>query len=212
MKYSILNKPLNKHNKNLIGKRFGRLVVIEYLGKYSINDSPVWKCKCDCGNYTEATTRILSKGHKLSCGCYQKEVLINANRKHDMTGTRIWKIWTSMKYRCQQPKNNAYKLYGARGIKVCKEWSEDFMNFYSWSMKNGYKDNLSIDRIDNNKDYCPENCRWTTQEVQANNTRRNLFYKGKTFAQWCKEKGWNYNRTYNKYYHHNLSFEELFGE
>lgn len=208
MRYPILNEPLNNHNKNLIDKRFGRLVVTEYLGKYSINNSPVWKCKCDCGNYTEATTRILGKGHKLSCGCFNKEQILKANTSHGMTNTRIWDIWNSMRYRCQNPKDYNYKYYGERGISVCKEWKENFINFYNWAMSNGYNDNLTIDRIDVNGNYCPENCRWVDMVVQGNNTRRNIWYKGKTLAQWCRENGWEYNKVYQHYYHHSHSLEE----
>ena len=108
--------------------------------------------------------------------------------KHGMSKTRLYSIWRHMKDRCNNPNNNWYHLYGGKGIRVCDEWNNDFIAFKNWSMLNGYDENLSIDRIDGDKNYCPENCRWSTPLEQSNNTARNVFlsYQGKTMtvAQW----------------------------
>lgn len=112
--------------------------------------------------------------------------------KHGLSNTRLHKIWHSMYCRCYYPTTNQYKNYGGRGIKVCEEWkhTEGFINFYNWAINNGYKENLTLDRIDNNKGYCPENCRWKTPKEQSNNRRNNVCYtfngETKTSKQWCE--------------------------
>lgn len=115
---------------------------------------------------------------------------------HGMSDTRLYSIWKGMRKRCQAEYRPEYSDYGGRGIKVCKEWNIDFMSFYDWSMKHGYSDSLSIDRINVNGDYCPENCRWVTDEVQANNKRSNIYvdYKGEriTLKQACDKERQNY--------------------
>lgn len=126
-----------------------------------------------------------------------KAITIKANKlkiskeKHNMSKTRIYIIWAGMISRCKYVKHKAYLDYGGRGIKVCQEWSENFLNFNMWSMANGYKENLTIDRIDNDGDYCPENCRWATFEEQSNNKRTTryliAFGKKKTISEWIKD-------------------------
>lgn len=112
--------------------------------------------------------------------------------KHGLSNTRLHKIWHSMYCRCYYPTTNQYKNYGGRGIKVCEEWkhTQGFINFYNWAINNGYKENLTLDRIDNNKGYCPENCRWKTPKEQSNNRRNNVCYtfngETKTSKQWCE--------------------------
>ena len=154
---------------NLIGQKYGRLTVIERY-KNSKNNRVQWKCKCDCGNYKIVTSSDLRSNKIKSCGCLRKEKAIilgkNTNLKHNMTHTRIYRIWISMRNRCYYKKNIAYKNYGKRGIKVCKEWKDDFMNFYNWAINNGYKDDLTIDRIDVNGNYEPNNCRWVDMKQQ----------------------------------------------
>lgn len=116
-------------------------------------------------------------------------------QKHGLSHTRLHKIWHSMYCRCYYSSTNQYKNYGGKGIKVCEEWkhSEGFINFYNWAINNGYSDELTLDRIDNEKDYCPENCRWSTPKSQSNHKTNNVFYtmngKTQTSKQWCDEYG-----------------------
>lgn len=116
--------------------------------------------------------------------------VINRRIKHGQTKTRLYQIWRKMRYRCNNPRNVCYPNYGARGIKVCEEWDSSFIAFQNWALNHGYQESLSIDRIDNDGDYSPENCRWCTMEQQANNRRNNLIIKydgqTKTVAEWSK--------------------------
>ena len=168
------------------GKRFGRLLVLEYAGKNR------WKCLCDCGNVVYPIGSNLRSGDIRSCGCLRKEVSMARSKTHGKSGTRIHQIWKAMRARCRNKNNIEYKNYGARGIDLCKEW-DNFENFYSWAQGNGYRDDLTIDRIDVNKGYSPDNCKWSTLKEQANNKRNSnrLTYHGetKTIAQWSEEKG-----------------------
>lgn len=164
-----------KTKGRLIGKRFGRLVVLEYteLGKKTKCGDIVWKCLCDCGNITYVATNNLEtkRSKTLSCGCLRKEKAT----KHNLSHTKIYKTLVAIKCRCKNKNNKNYLRYGGRGITICEEWDGEngFENFYKWSIENGYRDGLTIDRIDNHKGYSPDNCRWTTQKIQMNNTRRN---------------------------------------
>ena len=171
--------------KDLTGQRFGRLVAVERVG--SRNTFALWKCKCDCGNEAEVVSTYLINGDTKSCGCLKAQNIKIANTKHGMRKTRIYHIWKNMRQRCINKNNQAYLDYGGRGISVCEEWKE-FVPFYNWAMGSGYKDCLTIDRIDNGKGYSPENCRWATMKEQSNNRRDNVFYEyagqTKTISQW----------------------------
>lgn len=155
---------------DLTGQRYGRLTVIDR--DYS-KKTTAWKCLCDCGNYTIVTTKNLrQKGFSTkSCGCLNKE----GNPIHKQAGTRIYNIYQSMKRRCYNATDEHFKYWGARGITVCDEWlgKDGFIHFYEWAIKNGYKKDLSIDRINNDGNYCPENCRWATAYEQVHNRRKN---------------------------------------
>lgn len=162
---------------DLTGRTFGHLQVIEKVkvgqGKYK------WLCKCDCGNTKLVRTYHLISGNTSSCGCQHFE----ACKTYGMAESRIYHIWCTMKARCSRETSSGYDKYGARGIKVCDEW-ESFAPFYEWAIANGYSDNLSIDRIDNDGNYEPSNCRWATAKEQANNTRNTVRYKlnGKLYS------------------------------
>lgn len=161
---------------DITGKRFGRLVVIERAANTK-KGSAKWLCLCDCGKETIVRTSSLNNGGTKSCGCLQREhmtALGYARKKYD-SNSRLYHIWQSMKQRCLNSNHRRYNDYGGRGITVCEEWKNSFQVFYDWAMANGYKENLSIDRIDNDKGYSPDNCQWATMKEQRNNRRDSTF-------------------------------------
>lgn len=182
-------------NIDITGKRFGRLLAVEQT--YTKKGQQYWMCICDCG-----TEKIIRKSHLISgriksCGCLLKDNM--SGYKHGLCNTRIMRIFQGIKNRCYNKNEKAYKNYGGRNITICKEWLENSLLFYEWAKNNGYKKGLTIDRIDNNKGYSPDNCRWTTYKQQARNTRRNLIleYRGKKkcLAEWCDFLGLDSRRT-----------------
>jgi hypothetical protein len=190
--------------KDLTGLRFGKLVVLREIKNRTGYKKIQWECKCDCGNNTIAVSSHLISGHTKSCNCLQREAVRRINNStHNLSKSRLYRVWSSMKSRCYYPKNESYYQYGKREISVCEEWKNDFSSFYNWSINNGYNDKLSIDRIDNNGNYCPENCRWATLVEQANNMSNNvrLTYHGytKTLKEWSRALGISYNILAKKY-------------
>lgn len=194
----------------LIGKTFSRLKVIDKAENY-VSPSGAkmkrWLCKCECGNTTICATTHLKSGHTKSCGCYARETSMQngLKKKHGLKNTRLYRIWQQMKTRCCNPKYEYFSSYGGRGIKVCDEWldKDGFVRFYEWSMSHGYADDLTIDRIDVNGNYCPENCRWATMKEQSKNKRNTPFvtYKGtvKTLAEWAEVTGIKYQTLFCRY-------------
>lgn len=177
---------------DLTGRRFGRLTVVS-RAENTKSGAVRWLCKCECGNTTVSMGQNLKKGKAQSCGCLAKEISSINNRTHGLRGTRLYKIWQGMKQRCHCPSSVHYERYGSRGITVCDEWRNDFKSFYDWAMANGYSDDLSIDRIDNDKGYFPENCRWASNKDQQSNLRSNrlLTLNGEThtLSEWASIKG-----------------------
>lgn len=162
--------------KDITGQIFGRLTAIECVGSNNWNRC-LWLCKCSCGNTKIVDGSSLRMGRTRSCGCLDREKHItHPNRTtHGQCGTRIYRIWKAMKNRCLNPNTPDYKRwYGSNGITVCEEWKNDFSSFYEWSMANGYRDDLSIDRIDPSGNYEPSNCRWADAKTQANNKRKKV--------------------------------------
>lgn len=164
---------------DLVGKRFGRLTVIERYGTYERtcgSKEPTWHCVCECGNTVVVLRTNLISGATLSCGCLQRERAARANTTHGLRNTRLSKVWRNMLSRCYNPSNPDYKNYGGRGITVCDEWRNNFEAFYEWAMANGYDEKApfgkcTIDRINVNDGYHANNCRWVDMNVQANNRR-----------------------------------------
>lgn len=154
-------------------------------------------CECSCEQHTQkilARHSIVS-GNSKSCGCLAREQASARMTTHGKSGTRLHHIWKSMHERCYCENHQQFKDYGGRGIIICDEWKNDFNSFYEWALNNGYQDNLTIDRINNNGNYEPENCKWSTRKEQSNNQRTNrlLTYNNKTqtVSQWAEEVGLN---------------------
>lgn len=153
----------------MIGYHIGRLTVISQAGR-DRKRNILWRCACECGNETIAAGWRLRKGEPRSCGCLQRELVTAKNSTHRLCGTRLYNIWSNMLARCERDTHPQFSDYGGRGIHVCDDWKE-FQKFHEWSIVNGYKDGLSIDRINNDSGYCPENCRWATALQQSRNKR-----------------------------------------
>lgn len=186
----------------MIGKRFGRLIVLEKAEKAE-NGKTQYKCKCDCGNIAIVKRNSLVSNHTKSCGCLAKECKKTIALKHGKRNTRLYGIWLGMKDRCNNKKNKRFDNYGEKGIKVCEEWSSNFEKFYNWSCENGYSEELSIERIDIKKDYCPENCKWITMKEQARNKSTTKFQiiNGKEYslAEISREFGIKQSTVYSRY-------------
>ena len=177
--------------------KFGRLTALYKIHK-SHKKNVKWLCLCDCGNLVEVFQSNLAGSKTKSCGCLNKEVLIDRLLIHGKSCTRLYHIWQHIVQRCTNKNAPNYKDYGARGITVCKEWLNDKTKFFKWAIDNNYRDDLTIDRIDVNGDYEPSNCKWSTKKQQARNRRTNkmIVYNGEThcLSEWCEILGLNYNK------------------
>lgn len=182
------------HVKDLTGKRSGRLTALYDTGERTKSGrNVIWMCQCDCGNMFKLDSGGFGSGTIKSCGCWQKERMSKLNLKHGGKNDRLYCVWINMRRRCYDKRTECYKDYGGRGITVCDEWNNDYEVFKKWAMENGYdKDakllQCTLDRIDVNGNYCPENCRWITSKEQNNNRRSNrrISFQGetRTIRQW----------------------------
>lgn len=177
--------------RDLIGQKFGHLTVIEQAGRNK-HRSILWRCICDCGNEKIYPSGKLISGRATNCGCKTTEIKSMKASKHGITAgvkPRTFTIWNGMKARCLNPKSISYKNYGGRGITICDEWMK-FENFHKWAISSGYKDGYEIDRIDNDGNYCPENCHWVTVSENRKKTRNTHYITvdgtTKCVSEWCK--------------------------
>ena len=187
---------MSKCMGNLCGQKFGKRTVIGFgvpIIRKDGRKKTAFVCRCDCGNEVVVAGSNLKNGNTQSCGCTRREKIGAFNRSHGKSHTRLYAIWCRMKQRCTNPKTNEYGFYGGRGIKVCDEWANSFDAFESWALNAGYDDSLTIDRIDTDLSYTPENCRWVSRKEQSNNKRDNhkLTFDGKTqtISMWAEETG-----------------------
>lgn len=169
----------NYYFKDLTGLCFGRLTVLESSNERK-HGKIVWKCKCTCGSVIMVPSNYLTSGDTKSCGCLKKELTQKRNillSKHNSSNTRLYRVWSSMKTRCYYPRDKYYGRYGGRGISICDEWKDNFIAFRDWALANGYDENAprgacTLDRINNDLGYSPENCRWVDMKVQSNNRHK----------------------------------------
>lgn len=197
-------KVTRAYREDLAGKRFGRLTV---LGLTESRTYPCgtthrhWLCRCDCGKITVVSQSHLKTGKVKSCGCLNVERI--REPRVTFSHKRIHRIWKGMKDRCLNPNYHSYSRYGGRGITICDEWINDSNAFERWAVSNGYSDEFSIDRIDNDKGYSPDNCRWVDKLTQQNNTSSNLYlqYAGRklTASEWARQLGISRDVIYERY-------------
>lgn len=200
------------------GERFNKLTVLELdhiekkIRKNGMTANiEYYKCKCECGAIVLVQKACLKNNHVQSCGCLN----LSNHIKHNGKGTRLYRIWTGIKNRCNNPNADAYSNYGGRGIKICKKWSDDFKEFRKWALSVGYKDTLTIDRIDVNGNYEPSNCRWATDKEQSNNRRKNHYitYNNEThtISEWAEKLQISKDTLRKRIVKHHWSIEKALG-
>lgn len=191
--------------KDLKGQKFGRLSVVEF-DSITRHGQAVWRCVCECGTERAVLARSLTTGVTVSCGCYFRDTASKTNLKHGFGRTKTYNIWRGMIARCTDAATESFKYYGGRGITVCERWM-DYLNFLSdmGECPSGH----SIERVNNDLSYCPENCKWIPKRLQARNTRNALRFDGKPLAQISEETGINYATLYYRMKKHGTPFKEI---
>lgn len=178
----------NEFPVNMSGLRFGRLLVVERSERVSKDRAVSWVCRCDCGEEFVTLGRSLRRGLTVSCGCFGKEQRRKANTTHAKSKTGAYKVWTTMVARCTNPNASAYPYYGGRGITVCDRWKESFEAFAE--DMGDRPEGQTVERVDNDGPYSPENCRWATRKEQSSNTRRShwVTFEGETriLSEWAE--------------------------
>lgn len=186
-------------NDKYIGKVYGRITLVE---REDVKGSRKYIGLCECGNLKSYYLGNLKSGRTKSCGCFYDEARKDANATHRKTGTRLYRIYNNMKTRCYNKKTPNYSRYGGKGVRVCDEWLEDFTIFYNWAINNGYKEYLTIDRIDSNGNYEPSNCRWVDYAIQSHNRDYswNIKINGitKNAKEWCEINEVNYKTAHSR--------------
>ena len=198
---------MKKRNEVTEGQKYGKLTIIKEVSP--IGSKRRILCKCDCGNIKEYSMDRVIHGRTQSCGCLRNEMFLTRRNNNgtsiypkEATASKLYKIWNSMKCRCYTISSGAYFKYGAKGIRMCDEWKNDFMTFYNWALANGYSDEMTIDRIDYRGNYEPSNCRWADIRTQANNKSnvRKYEYSGElhTMTEWSEIMNINYGALWER--------------
>lgn len=215
LKMQMSSEIFNKRKAMFMNKKFGRLTISEYFKPEKIGTHyfTFVTAICECGNPGKYKLTLLKSGHTKSCGCLQTEAVKKSFTKHGKCRSSIYKVWCGMKYRCDNSRSANYHNYGGRGIKICNEW-ESFPVFYDWAINNGYSNKLEIDRINNDGNYSPDNCRFVTGKVNMRNSRKavKITMNGmtKTIGEWCEFNGIRYGTYKNRRYRYKWPIEKCF--
>ena len=189
---------------DLCGKKFGRWTVLHRGNPLGKGHKTTWVCRCDCGTVKTVLQYTLLSGASKSCGCYHKDELTARLTTHGLSKSRLYTIYRNILSRCFNENDKRYFEYGGRGITVCDSWHHSFEEFSNWAFSHGYNENLTIDRIDNDLGYTPENCRWATTEQQSNNKQKTIYFEflgvKKSLHQWTNYMNWSYSKYFARHY------------
>lgn len=199
---------MKKYNfPDFIGKQIGMITILDFK---KIDNLPKFYTLCECGNKQWLNAYSVIKGSAISCGCFREIQLKLKCSKYIAKDKRLYSIWKEMKNRCYNKNRKDYKYYGLKGVQICKDWINDFNNFQEWALNNGYSEKLTLDRINANGNYCPENCRWVDMKCQNRNKTNNVkvFYNGetKTLKEWSETLHINYGTLKERYKKHHSLF------
>ncbi len=192
---------MGRRCNNLTSQKFGRLEVLE-RAENDKDGNARWRCKCECGTEKRILGGSLLYGKSISCGCFKREKASERATTHGEAKTRLYAVWQSMKARCQNPKNPEFHRYGGREISICPEWENDFLAFRTWSKANGHRDGLTIDRINNDGNYTPQNCQFITRSENSKKAPRIVKYSDETIRKIREE----YTGVHGQQIHLSLKF------